>query len=60
MKHLCTVEDGKPYIELYLPARTAVILKEGTIRKPKAAAAPVTEPAKKPAGKAAKKPAKKK
>ena len=60
MKHLCTVEDGKPYIELYLPARTAVILKEGTIRKPKAAAAPVAESEKKSVEKAAKKPAKKK
>ena len=27
--------DGQYYIELYLPARTAVVLKEGKIRKPK-------------------------
>ena len=26
-------EDGASYIELYLPARTAVVLKEGRIRK---------------------------
>ena len=43
--------DGTtPYIELYLPARTAVVLKEGMIRKPKAAEA---EPAKEPEEKAA-------
>ena len=29
--------DGKHFVELYLPARTAVVLKEGTIRKPKPA-----------------------
>jgi len=29
--------DGKPVVELYLPARTAVVLKEGKIRKAKAA-----------------------
>ena len=28
-------EDGSYYIELYLPARTAVVLKEGRIRKAK-------------------------
>ena len=28
--------DGKQYVELYLPARTAIVLKEGKIRKPKA------------------------
>lgn len=27
--------DGKYYVELYLPARTAVVLKEGRIRKEK-------------------------
>ncbi|MBQ7802183.1 MAG: alpha amylase C-terminal domain-containing protein [Oscillospiraceae bacterium] len=26
--------DGNQFVELYLPARTAVVLKEGTIRKP--------------------------
>lgn len=30
--------DGKFYVELYLPARTAVVLKEGRIRKTKKAA----------------------
>ena len=30
--------DGKYYVELYLPARTAVVLKEGRIRKAKKAA----------------------
>jgi len=30
--------DGKHYVELYLPARTAVVLKEGKIRKAKAPA----------------------
>ena len=30
--------DGKFYVELYLPARTAVVLKEGRIRKAKKAA----------------------
>ena len=30
--------DGKPVVELYLPARTAVVLKEGKIRKAKAPA----------------------
>jgi hypothetical protein len=29
--------DGKFYVELYLPARTAVVLKEGRIRKTKLA-----------------------
>ncbi len=29
--------DGKHYVELYLPARTAIVLKEGEVRKPKAA-----------------------
>ena len=28
--------DGKHYVELYLPARTAIVLKEGKVRKPKA------------------------
>ena len=31
--------DGKLFVELYLPARTAVVLKEGRVRKPKKAAA---------------------
>ncbi|MBO5667252.1 MAG: alpha amylase C-terminal domain-containing protein, partial [Firmicutes bacterium] len=31
--------DGKHYVDLYLPARTAVVLKEGRIRKGKAKAA---------------------
>ncbi|MBR4080830.1 MAG: alpha amylase C-terminal domain-containing protein, partial [Clostridia bacterium] len=49
------VFDGQAYIELYLPARTAVVLKEGKKNKPapkrakKAAEAPVAE--KKPAAK---------
>ena len=49
-KHLCKMDGTTPYIELYLPARTAVVLKEGMIRKPKAAEA---EPAKEPEEKAA-------
>ena len=32
--------DGKFYVELYLPARTAVVLKEGKIRKGRKPAAP--------------------
>jgi 1,4-alpha-glucan branching enzyme len=32
--------DGKFYVELYLPARTAVVLKEGKIRKGRRPAAP--------------------
>jgi 1,4-alpha-glucan branching enzyme len=31
------VFDGQYFIELYLPARTAVVLKEGKVRKPKKA-----------------------
>ena len=30
--------DGQYFVELYLPARTAVVLKEGRIRKAKKAA----------------------
>ncbi|MBQ9166419.1 MAG: alpha amylase C-terminal domain-containing protein, partial [Oscillospiraceae bacterium] len=35
--------DGKFYIDIYLPARTAVVLKEGRIRKPAAKKAKKTE-----------------
>ena len=49
--------DGKFYVELYLPARTAVVLKEGKIQQPRQKAEkPAAE--EKPA-KAAKAPAKK-
>ena len=27
--------DGQQFVELYIPARTAIVLKEGTIRPPK-------------------------
>ena len=35
--------DGKPSIQIYLPARTAVVLKEGKVQQPRAkkAAEPV-------------------
>ena len=35
--------DGQFFVELYLPARTAVVLKEGRIRKGRKAAAPKTK-----------------
>ena len=42
--------DGQQFVELYLPARTAIVLKEGKIRKPVKAKAPakakVEDPAK--------------
>ena len=37
MTYPAKVFDGKYYVELYLPARTAVVLKEGRIRKGKKA-----------------------
>ena len=36
MTYPAKVFDGQPYVELYLPARTAVVLKEGRVRKGKA------------------------
>ena len=55
--------DGKYYVELYLPARTAMVLREGEIRKPVAevrsevhAAEEKSAPVKKTAKKAARKP----
>ena len=35
MKYPVKKFDGKYYVELYLPARTAVVLKEGRVRKSK-------------------------
>jgi len=40
MTYPAKLVDGKPVLELYLPARTAVVLKEGEIRKAKKAAKP--------------------
>ncbi len=47
--------DGKFYVELYLPARTAVVLKEGRIRKAKKAAEKTAKKAAKAEKKAEKK-----
>ena len=55
--------DGKPSIQLYLPARTAVVLKEGKIQQPrakKAAEEAVKPSAKKAPAKKADEPAEKK
>ena len=43
MTYPCKEFDGKFYVELYLPARTAVVLKEGRIRKAKKAPGKKTE-----------------
>jgi len=55
MTYPCKKFDGQNFIELYIPARTAIVLKEGEIRvgEPVVEAAPAAEekPAKKPAAK---------
>jgi len=52
--------DGKPSIMLYLPARTAVVLKEGKIQLPRPKKAAEEKPAKKTPAKKTEAPAKKK
>ena len=34
MEYPAKTFDGQHFVELYLPARTAIVLKEGKIRKP--------------------------
>ena len=34
MEYPAKAFDGRNFVELYLPARTAIVLKEGKIRKP--------------------------